>query len=282
MNETFSIYNENLSVRFRNERLAALSKEAYTESVKQFYQFIESTQQIENMAAVLSWISRLKTSSYLKPSTVNLRIRGLKDYLLKKYENDITAKFWLEQAFKGIRLVNAEKAVNESLYLKIKDVENLTAQMTQIMSLITNALFWTGCKVSELINIKHADCQIRLNSVYCIIKGKGNKNRFVQMPIELYIDICSKFSGNVYLFENNRSRKYNRTSIFIEIKRQAKRYGYNIHPHTLRHSIAKYLKDIKHQTPDQISQYLGHCDIAITLRYYFNTDSEKLKVKSEK
>ncbi|MBF0474152.1 MAG: hypothetical protein HQK93_10570 [Nitrospirae bacterium] len=141
MNEAISIFNENLSVRFRNERLTDLSKKAYTQSVKQFYHFIETTEQIENLASVLSWISRLKTSPYLKPSTVNLRIRGLKDYLLKKYENDITATCWLEQAFKGISLVNSEKTVKENVYLKIEHVENLTTKMTQIMRLITNSLF---------------------------------------------------------------------------------------------------------------------------------------------
>ena len=262
--------NEHLAIRFRNDGLAELSKQAYTESVKQFYHFIESTGQIENLSSVLAWISRLRTSPYLKPATVNLRIRGLKDYLLKKYESDLSASCWLEQAFKGIRLVNTEKAVKVNEYLTLQDVEHLTGQMTQIMSLMTKALFWTGCKVSELINIKYSDCEPKTDMVYCRISGKSKKVRFVKMPIELYHNICSRFKGLIYLFENSRGHIYNRTSICIEIKRQAIRYGYNIHPHTLRHSTAMFLKDSMNQTPEQISLYLGHSEVAVTLRYYFS------------
>ncbi|MBF0459447.1 MAG: tyrosine-type recombinase/integrase [Nitrospirae bacterium] len=262
------------AVAFRNSGLAGLSKEAYAEGVKKYHQYIAAQGLLENTESVLAWFNTLKGT--LKPSTVNLRIQGLKDYLLKKYEHNIATHYGIEQVFKGVKLVKTESSVTTNEYLPYNDIKRLSLSLTPIMRLITCTLFWTGCRVSELVNVKVSDCDINhaATAVFVKVVGKGSKERTVQMPVDLYKDIINQFQGKVYLFETSTGKPYGRKAVWQEINRQSKRQGYNIHPHTLRHSTAMYLKQSMHLSADQVCKYLGHSDVAITLKFYYHGEPD--------
>ena len=78
------------------------------------------------------------------------------------------------------------------------------------------------------------------------------------------------FKGKVYLFETKNDKQYNRTNLFVELRRQAKKHGCNITPHTFRHSKAMYLKDVKGLSADRIAKALGHSSVITTLECYFH------------
>ncbi|MBF0467038.1 MAG: tyrosine-type recombinase/integrase [Nitrospirae bacterium] len=259
---------------FRNAGLAGLSKEAYSEGVKQYHQYIDAQGLHENTESVLEWFDTLKGS--LKPSTVNLRVQGLKDYLLKKYEHNLVTHYGIEQVFKSVKLVKTQSSVTTNEYLPYNDIKRLSLSLTSIMRLITCALFWTGCRVSELVNVKVSDCEINQNVSAVLVKvvGKGSKERTVQMPVDLHRDILNQFQGKVYLFETSTGKPYDRKAVWQEIHRQAKRHGYSIHPHTLRHSTAMYLKQSMNLSADQVCKYLGHSDVAITLKFYYHGEPD--------
>ena len=269
MNELITRKNDDRTIKFRNAGLANLSKDVYTQAVNQYHSYIDTQGLLESADSVLQWIQDIKASD-MKSATVNLRIKGLKDYLLKKYEHDLPTHYGIEQVFKSVKLVKIQTAISENEYLEYGQVKTLSLKMTPIIRLITCGLFWSGCRISELINIKLSDCKIFDKVVYIEVTGKGSKRRTVNMPIDLYKDIQSQFKGKVYLYETATGNRYGRNQIWSEINRQSKLHKFDIHPHTLRHSIAMYLKDERHLSADQICKYLGHSDVAITLRHYFH------------
>ena len=61
-------------------------------------------------------------------------------------------------------------------------------------SLILDFFFYTGLRVSELVNIKHLDYQNGILKVH----GKGNKFRFIPVP-DLLVKYFNDSSG--YLFQ---------------------------------------------------------------------------------
>jgi integrase len=270
MNELITRKNNDRNIRFRNIGLSDLSKSAYSEGVNQYHVYIDTQGITESPESVMSWIESIKNNPDMKSSTKNLRIRGLKDYLLKKYETDLQTHYGIEQIFKGIKLVKTQTAITANEYLEYPQVKALSLKMTPIIRLITCGLFWSGCRISELINIKLSDCKIFDKVVYIEVTGKGSKQRTVNMPIDLYKDIQTQFKGKVNLFETSTGKPYSRKAIWQEINRQSKLHEFNIHCHTLRHSIAMYLKNERHLSADQICKYLGHSDVAITLRHYFH------------
>ncbi len=98
--------------------------------------------------------------------------------------------------------------------------------------------------------------------------GKGNKQRTVYLPLEVYEKIKWLFRGKIYLFETESKKQYDRTNLYHEIRRQARKHGYDVSPHTLRHSKAMYLKDIKGMSADMVAKALGHSSLVTTLEAY--------------
>lgn len=257
----------NTDKAFTNTALSTSSQASYKQATTQYHVYLNSTGQPESPDSIKAFLHTIQQTK--KPATYNLRMQALKTYLLKKYETDHKQLFGIQELFKGIKRMKVEQAVLSDNYLTKGQIGILTSKMTDKVSLILQALFWTGCRVSELINIKHKDIVLNGKAVIKIV-GKGNKEHTVYMPLSLYTRIVKTFEGIIYLFETANIRKYNKANIHKEIKRQGKKYGYEIHPHTLRHSKAMYLKDDKKLSADQIAKALGHSNVATTLTYYFH------------
>ncbi len=119
------------------------------------------------------------------PATFNLRAQALKDYLLKKYEHDYKQLFGVQELFKGIKPYKVEKSILQDEYLTYYDVMERAKKMTERISLIVQALFWTGCRVSELVNIKLDDVTINDKAIIKVKAGKGRKENTVCLPLAL-------------------------------------------------------------------------------------------------
>ena len=138
------------------------------------------------------------------------------------------------------------------------------------LSLMVKALFLSGCRISELINIKLDDVKVNDKAVIKVKSGKGSKERTVYLPPKLYEQVRFVFRGVEYLFETGGHKKYNSNNIYNELKRQGTKAGYDISPHTLRHSKAMYLKEVRKLSADQIAKALGHSRVSTTLESYFH------------
>ena len=128
--------------------------------------------------------------------------------------------------------------------------------------LILMVLFYTGVRVSELVNIKKED--INFEGGFIRVFGKGGKERYVPIPkflineLEEYI----KYLKSDKLFDIS-TRQVERI-----VKKYAKLAGINkkVTPHVLRHSLATTLLskgvDIRY-----IQELLGHSSLSITQIY---------------
>ena len=132
-------------------------------------------------------------------------------------------------------------------------------------SLILDLLFYSGIRVNELINLKHSDFQH--HSIR--ILGKGNKERFVFLPIWLTI----KFEKNNpdYFFLNSRGKTVKAEYIRNMINLRTKRAKINklITPHSFRRSFATLLNSKKCNLTT-IQKLLGHSHITTTASYIHN------------
>lgn len=129
--------------------------------------------------------------------------------------------------------------------------------------LIIKTLLYTGARVSELVNMKLSDvdlkrCQIRIDS------GKGDKDRIVPFP-EPFKELLAfhskalKAKGATYLFESSWKKRYTDRGIRKILERYAHAAGLDksISPHKLRHFLFTWLK--KQGIDDAFIQpYSGH------------------------
>jgi integrase/recombinase XerD len=148
-------------------------------------------------------------------------------------------------------------------------------------------LYATGCRVSELSNLKLRD--LHLDERYCVCHGKGDKQRVVPLgkkAIEAVQEYMARerptlaarqSTPSVFLLLSTRGARLRRERIWELIKKYAKQAGCppDLSPHTLRHSFATHLlaggADLR-----QVQEMLGHASIATT-QIYTHVDHSRLK-----
>jgi integrase/recombinase XerD len=152
---------------------------------------------------------------------------------------------------------------------------------------ILELLYATGCRVSELSNLRVRD--LHLAERFCSCRGKGDKQRIVPLgrraieAVERYLKeerglLAGRRSpAPEWLLLSSRGMRLRRERIWELIKRYAARAGAppEISPHSLRHSFATHLlaggADLR-----QVQELLGHASIATT-QIYTHVDHTRLK-----
>ena len=268
MNEEIKKYKGLNRDIFQYRAMSEQTKKSYLKEAEYYYDYLRETGQEEGVESVKSFLDKVKEEK--APATFNLRMQGLKHYLMEKYKNDMRQLFGITNLFESFRKTRVQKAVLKENYLTYEQVMDLADKISLRLSLIVQALFWSGCRISELINIKVSDVKVNKEAAVRVKSGKGSKERTVYLSSQLYEQIQFVFRGKEYLFETGSHKKYNANNIYNELKRQGMKAGYDISPHTLRHSKAMYLKNVKELSADQIAKALGHSRVSTTLESYFH------------
>ena len=180
-------------------------------------------------------------------------------------------------------------------YLRVDEVDRLLAAPNVNTPIglrdraMLEVLYSTGLRVSELLNLRLSDVDVRMGCVRCI--GKGNKERLVPIgrkaiaAVEQYLaDSHSQLvrSGspsphNQVLFLTRNGRRLNRVSIWKILHDYGVKLGLRgrLTPHKLRHSFATHLleggADLR-----SVQLMLGHADISTT-QIYTHVVEERLK-----
>ena len=146
-------------------------------------------------------------------------------------------------------------------------------------------LYATGCRASEISNMKVKD--VRLEENFCRCLGKGNKERIVglnpvaRLALEAYLEherpqLVSRREAD-WLFVTRRGTGLTRIMIWHLVKKYAARVGCSklVSPHTFRHSFATHMlaggAEIR-----ALQELLGHANIATT-QIYTHVEHSRLK-----
>jgi integrase/recombinase XerD len=148
-------------------------------------------------------------------------------------------------------------------------------------------LYATGLRVSELINLRFLD--INLKNCFLRIIGKGSKERLVPFgnKAKFFTDAYLKkrkpcLTVNDHIFISRLGKKLSRIEFWRQLKNIAKNAGINknITPHTLRHSFATHLlkggADIRF-----VQEMLGHVSITTT-QIYMHLDKDRIVQQHKK
>lgn len=139
---------------------------------------------------------------------------------------------------------------------------------------IIEFLYSTGCRVSELADLKK--CDVNFDSKAVHLFGKGNKHRVSFMNAKCVVTLkeylASRDDDNEYLFvsdrkPHNRIHKAGVEKIVRNISNRAIiNTGKHVTPHILRHTFASI--SIQNGMPvEDISRLLGHAQISTTMIY---------------
>ncbi len=231
---------------------------------------------------VLDFITYLKDNH--KSTSINRclsSIRSFYNYLIKN--NIINSN-----PFNLVNSISKEKKLpnyfkyNE--YVELVNSIDISNDLGVRNKCIFEVLLCTGCRVSELVNIKLNDIDISSNEIKVL--GKGNKERIVYLgsyaidSLNDYLKVRSNILGSKtsdYLFLNHLGNKITTRGIrdIIDKILLKSSTDLKITPHTFRHSFATMMLnegcDLK-----SVQELLGHVSLSTTT-IYTHVSNEELK-----
>lgn len=152
---------------------------------------------------------------------------------------------------------------------------------------ILEVLYATGCRASEVCNLRVRDLTLPQRHLRC--EGKGGKQRMVPIGSQA-IEAINRYTKEVRgdlaakalhppeeLFLSRAGKPLDRIQLWRLVKKYASRVGIDskISPHSLRHSFATHLlaggADLR-----QVQEMLGHASIQTT-QIYTHVEHSRLK-----
>lgn len=220
-----------------------------------------------------------------KKSSISRHLSTLRSFYSYLVNNNIVKN----NIFKTISSPKKDKKLPN--YLQYNELEKLldACDMTSSLGirnrLIIETLYDTGLRVSELVNIKLEDIDIKNKEIRVI--GKGQKERIVYFG-EYEIEILTKYLEDArkellngkqskYLFINHLGNKLTDRGVRLIIDKTISKacLKHKISPHSLRHTFATHLlnegADLK-----SVQELLGHSSLSTT-QIYTHVSNERLR-----
>ena len=162
--------------------------------------------------------------------------------------------------------------------------EILNQDLSKIQRVMLELLYGCGLRVSELVNLKINDYDLKGKFLECT--GKGSKDRIVPMgnkaceAVKDYLPerdfLVQKFNLKTkQLLINEKGKNVTRQEVYTFIHEQGKKIHKAISPHTLRHSFATHLlengADLR-----VVQELLAHSDVSTT-QLYTHISKKRLK-----
>ena len=217
-------------------------------------------------------------SCNLKNSTISRRISTLRTFYNYLVDENIVEN----NVFHNVKNPKLEKKLPN--YLNYNEMEELLESIDISTPeglekrLLIEMFYSTGCRVSEMINVKISDIDFTNKTIR--IMGKGSKERIVYFGdyASKYLDnYLSKVKCDKYLFTNKKGEKLTINEVEQIVKDIMKHISIKTHvtPHTLRHTFATHLlnngADIR-----TVQELLGHANLSTT-GIYTHVSSDRLK-----
>ena len=246
---------------------------AYEADISSFFQWLDNKDlkyknlKEDHINQYISFLFQRK----MRSSSVNRKISSIKSF----YIFLVKRNFVKNSPLNDLVTPKQEKYLPESMseaevdkLLNSPDVANKIENRDKAM---IEMLYATGMRISELVNLKITDVDMKR----CVVKvfGKGSKERLVPFG-ETALDSLRSYlnereqSSSKQIFLSNRGKKMTRVAFWQRVKIYLIRENLknSISPHTLRHAFATHLLN-RGADLRSVQLLLGHSDLSTTQIY---------------
>ena len=261
---------------------------SYSTDLKAFFEYVNQEFEPSSLeeikpSLIRSWLASLKEME-LSSKTVNRKISTLRSFF--KYQLKLGAL--KSSPMIPIKSLKTSRRLpsfiaGKDLHTLFDHVEFPQTWQGKTDKLLLKIFYFTGIRLSELINLKDNDVDV----VNCVLKvlGKGQKERIVPISpsllqeIRLYIRDKSSLGQNQIapLLCSEKGKALYPKYVYRIVKKYLGMVSSNERksPHILRHSFATHLTNNGAQI-NAVKDLLGHASLASTQVYTHNS-IDKLK-----
>ena len=255
---------------------------SYSTDLKQFTNFLSSEFSVKsirkvNFQLVRSWIAKLLNEN-ISARSVNRKITTLKTYFRFLIREDIINQSPMQKIISPktskrlpvfVEQVKMEKLLNE--------IDFGVGFLAQRDRLILELFYFTGIRLSELINLKNKD--INYSDSTILVLGKRKKERLIPLTSDILSKIKKLNASNKskYLFTTEKGKQISTKQVYRLVNKYLSMVTTlgKKSPHILRHTFATHMLN-NGADINAIKELLGHANLSATQIYTHNT-IEKLK-----
>jgi site-specific recombinase XerD len=250
------------------ENLSDNTLNQYKHSLYKFIHVVNKQVSEITTSDIKLYLYKLESSSDIKKISVNNTRIIISAFFTWLYDNEYIAK----NPCKNISPIKYDKNTRHPLTLDEMERLRLSCE-TYREKAVLEFLYSTGCRCSEMVNIRLSDIDFNNRTVSVI--GKGRKHRVVYLSPRCAAILDEYFKSNEkkdseYLFTSMISpyNKLTTRSIEYMIKNLGKKANIErtVTPHIIRHTTATVAID-KGMPIEQVQKMLGHESINTTLIY---------------
>ena len=264
------------------KRYSVHTLKSYSTDLEQFIQFLSSEFQVNtvknvNFQFVRSWIAKL-LSNNISARSVNRKITTLKTYfrfLLKEnmIKQSPMQKIISPKTSKRLPVFVEEIKMDELL----NEIDFGKGFLAQRNRLILELFYFTGIRLSELINLKNKDIDFSNSTI--LVLGKRNKERLIPLTFDILSKIKKLNTSNKspFLFTTEEGKQISTKQVYRLVNKYLSMVTSldKKSPHILRHTFATHMLN-NGADINAIKELLGHANLSATQAYTHNT-IEKLK-----
>ena len=259
--------------------LAENTLEAYRRDLENFFDFCENINVKDiQRNRINSYVRELHEKRYSATSVMR-KIASIRGFFKWACTNDIL------KTNPALTLEQPKVPQKLPKVMTVDEINNLLSQdLTKLHRVIVELLYGCGLRVSELVNLKIADYDLKAKYLECT--GKGSKDRIIPLGKKAIEAIKNYLPERDYFLQkynlktnrfliNDKGKKVNRQEVYTFIHEQGKRLHKSISPHTLRHTFATHLlengADLR-----VVQELLGHSNVSTT-QLYTHISKKRLK-----
>ena len=246
---------------------------AYEADISSLFQWLDTEDlkynnlQEDHINQYISFLFQKK----MRSSSVNRKISSIKSFYIFLVKRNFVKNSPLNDLVTPKQEKYLPESMSEAEVDKLLNSPDVTNKIENRDKAMIEMLYATGMRISELVNLKMTDVDMKR----CVVKvfGKGSKERLVPFG-ETALDSLRSYlnereqSSSKEIFLSNRGKKMTRVAFWQRVKIYLIRENLknSISPHTLRHAFATHLLN-RGADLRSVQLLLGHSDLSTTQIY---------------
>ena len=246
---------------------------AYEADISSFFQWLDNEDlkyknlKEDHINQYISFLFHRK----MRSSSVNRKISSIKSFYIFLVKRNFVKNSPLNDLVTPKQEKYLPESMSEAEVDKLLNSPNVSNKIENRDKAMIEMLYATGMRISELVNLKITDVDMKR----CVVKvfGKGSKERLVPFG-ETALDSLRSYlnereqSSSKEIFLSNRGKKMTRVAFWQRVKIYLIRENLknSISPHTLRHAFATHLLN-RGADLRSVQLLLGHSDLSTTQIY---------------
>ena len=246
---------------------------AYEADISSLFQWLDTEDlkynnlQEDHINQYISFLFQRK----MRSSSVNRKISSIKSFYIFLVKRNFVKNSPLNDLVTPKQEKYLPESMSEAEVNKLLNSPDVSNKIENRDKAMIEMLYATGMRISELVNLKITDIDMKR----CVVKvfGKGSKERLVPFG-ETALDSLRSYlnerelSSSKEIFLSNRGKKMTRVAFWQRVKIYLIRENLknSISPHTLRHAFATHLLN-RGADLRSVQLLLGHSDLSTTQIY---------------